>query len=258
MSGDFQAAGAGQQRGGGHAHILHGEAGGDGGAQRPFAVDIVGAEAGQFGVDEKSADATVFVIDLGPDDGHVGEGSAGDPHFFAVQDVVAAIFFGAGAHAAGVGTEVGLGEAEAAEFFSCGHLRQPFIFLLVGTEGVDGIHAQRGLHADEAAHAGVAALGFLHDQAILDIVHAGATVALDGGAVKAKLAHGTDQFFGEAAFAIAFLNDGDEVILNKLAGGIADQALVFTQQRVEADKVDTFKFESHTVFSVDKSANTLG
>ena len=258
MRGDFKPPEPGKQRGGGDAHILHGEAGGNGGAERPFAVDIVGAEAGEFGVDQKSADAAVFIVDLGPDDGDVGKGAAGDPHFFAVQDVVAAIFFCARAHAAGIGTEVRLGEAEAAEFFSRGHLRQPFIFLLVGTEGVDGIHAQGGLHADEAAHAGVAALGLLHDQAIFNIVHAGTTVALDGGAIKTKLAHGTDQFFGEAAFAIAFLNDGDEVILNKLAGGIADEALVFTQQRVETDKVDTFKFESHTVFSVDKSANTLG
>ena len=73
-----------------------------------------GAEAGAVGLDQEAANFVVFVFDFGPDDGYVGDGAGGDPHFFAVEDVFVADFFGAGAHAAGVGAEIGLGEAEAA------------------------------------------------------------------------------------------------------------------------------------------------
>jgi hypothetical protein len=93
-------------------------------------VDIVGAEAGAVGFDQEAADF-VFFFDLGPDDGDVGDGAGGDPHLFAVEDVFVAVFAGAGGHAAGVGAEAGLGEAEAAELFAGGELGEPFLLLLV-------------------------------------------------------------------------------------------------------------------------------
>ena len=82
------------------------------------------------------------------------------------------------------------------------------VFLLVAAEGVDGIHDERRLHADERAHAAVAALQFLHHQSVLDIRHLGAAIAFEVGAEEAELAHGLDQFLGEAAVAIALLDDG--------------------------------------------------
>ena len=115
----LEAVGAGEEIGGGNAHVLQREAGGDGGAERPLAVDVLGGEAGAVGFDEEAADAFLCwvgggVFYLGPDDGYVGDAAGGDPHLFAVEDVVVAVFAGAGAHAAGVGAEVGFGEAEAA------------------------------------------------------------------------------------------------------------------------------------------------
>ena len=86
----LEAAGAGQQVGGGDVDVLQREAAGDGGAQAPLAVDFVGGEAGAIGLDEEAADAIVFVFDLGPDDGDVGDGAGGDPHLFAVEDVLVA------------------------------------------------------------------------------------------------------------------------------------------------------------------------
>ena len=52
-------------------------------------------------------------------------------------------------------------------------------------EGVDGVHDERGLDADEAADAGVAALELLVEEAGFDVVHAGAAVVGEGGAVEA-------------------------------------------------------------------------
>src|SRR5664279_3791583 len=74
-----ESLGAGQQCVGGNADVLQREAGGDGGAQRPLAVDVGGLEAGGVGGDNEAADAVVFVGDLGPDDGDVGDGAGGDP-----------------------------------------------------------------------------------------------------------------------------------------------------------------------------------
>ena len=84
-----------------------------------------------------------WLFDLRPDHSDVRDAARGDPHLLAVENVIVAVFAGARPHAAGVGAEVGLGEAEAAELFSRGHLRQPEILLLVGAEGIDRIHDQR-------------------------------------------------------------------------------------------------------------------
>ena len=137
----LEAAGAGQQVGGGNVHILEREAAGDGGAQAPLAVHFVGAEAGAVGFDKEAADAIVFVFNLGPDDGDVGDVAGGDPHLFAVENVLVAGLARGGGHAAGIRAEAGLGEAEAAELLAAGERGEPGVLLLVGAEGVDGVHA---------------------------------------------------------------------------------------------------------------------
>ena len=71
------------------------------------------------------------------------------------------------------------------------------------------------MHADKTAQAGVAALQLLHHQAVLDVGHSGAAVALEVGAEEAQLAHRRDQFARETAFAEAVFDDGDEVVFDK-------------------------------------------
>ena len=150
-----------------------------------------------------------------------------------------------GGHAAGVGAEAGLGEAEAAELFAAGESGEPGVFLLVGAEGVDGVHDERGLHADEAAEAGVAAFEFLHHQAVFDVGHAGASVALEVGAEEAELAHDGNQFAREALGAKAFLDDGDEVVFDEVARGATDEEFFFIEAGIEMEKVEALEFESH-------------
>ena len=193
--------------------------------------------------DEEAANLVVFVFHFGPDDGDVGDGAGGDPHLLAVENVFVADLAGARAHAAGIGAEAGFGESEAAELFALLHRRQPGLFLLLAAEVVDGIHAQSRLHADEAAHAGVAALEFLRHQSVFDVAHAGAAVALERRAEEAEIGHGLDQFARKAAGAVALFDDGDEVVFDELARGVADQALFFGEQRIELDEIDTAKFD---------------
>ncbi len=108
---------------------------------------------------------------------------------------------------------------------------------------IDGIHHQRRLHAHERAHAAVAALELLRDQPVFDVGHAGAAVALEIGAEEAEIAHRLDQLAGEASVAIALLDDGDEIVFDELARGIAHQALVVGEQRIEADEIDSAERE---------------
>ena len=80
---------------------------------------------------------------------------------------------------------------------------QPALLLLVAAVGQDRIHDQRALHADETAKAGIAALDFLHHQAVLDVVHAGAAVAFEVRAEEAEPPHLRDEFRGKARLAEA-------------------------------------------------------
>ena len=102
------------------------------------------------------------------------------------------------------------------------------------------------MHADEGAHAAVAALHLLHDEAVLDVVHSGAAIAIDSGAEEAHFSHGLDQFAREAAFAVAPLDDGNKIVFNELARGVAYHEFFFGKQRIEFDEIETLKFDCHS------------
>ena len=108
------------------------------------------------------------------------------------------------------------------------------------------------MHADKAAESGVAAFQLLHHQAVLDVGHAGAAVAIEVCAVKAKFAHDGDQLARKTLGAEALLDDGDEVVLDKVARSFADEQFVLAEAGVEVDKIEALKFEAH-----DLPANLL-
>ena len=116
-------------------------------------------------------------------------------------------------------------------------------FLLVAAELVNRIHAQARLHADKAAHARVAALEFLRHQAVFHVAHAGAAVALERRAEESQVGHGLHQFAREAPGAVAFLDDGNQVVFDELARGVADEALFVGEQGIVLDEIDTAKFD---------------
>src|SRR5207248_8242910 len=163
---------------------------------------------------------------LRPNHSDICDAARGNPHLFAIQNIPVAVFACAGPHTPWIGSEIGFSEPEAAQLFSRGHLREPGIFLLIGPKGMDGIHNKRGLHADEAANAGISTFKLLHQQSILDIVHARAAIAFERRAVEAEFAHRTHQFARETTFAVALLNDPDEIVLNKPARAGPDDQFV--------------------------------
>ena len=216
-------------------------------------MNVIGLESGTVGFDQKSADLIVLIFDLGPDHGDVGDGARGDPHLLAVQHIFVANFAGAGAHAAGIRSEVGLGQSEAAKLFAFLHRGQPVVFLLVRAEGVNRIHHQRRLHADEGAHAGISAFEFLRDQPVFDVRHAGAAIAVQRCAEESQIGHRLHQFARKAAGAVALLDDRDEIVFDELARRVAHEALVIVEQGVEVDEIHTAEFDGWHYLSPHRS-----
>ncbi len=212
-------------------------------AQRPLAVNVISLEAGTIGFDQEAANLVVFIFDLSPDHGDVGDGSGSDPHLFAVQDVLFANLRRPRPHAARIRSEVRFSQSEAAKLFAFLHRGQPCAFLLLGAEGVYRIHHQRRLHTDKRAHAGISAFQFLRDQSIFHVRHAGAAIAVQRGAEESQISHRLYQFAREAPGAVALLNDRYEIVFNEAARRVAHHALVIIQQRVEADEVHTTEFD---------------
>ena len=117
--------------------------------------------------------------------------------------------------------------------------RQPFVFLRVAPERMDGVHHQRALHGNKTAQTGIAALEFLGHQAIGDVGHAGAAIAVKIGAEKPEFAKLRNQVLGKRAFAAVLFNDGDDFVVHELAGGLADKFFFVVQQGIEINEIHT-------------------
>ena len=81
--------------------------------KRMLAVNVPCLESRRVFFDEEAADFIIFTFC--PDDGDIGDRAVCDPHFFAVEDVAVAIFYGAREHARGIRAELRLGQTEAAD-----------------------------------------------------------------------------------------------------------------------------------------------
>ena len=66
---------------------------------------------------------------------------------------------------------------------------KPVGFLFFRAVLKDRIHDESALYRHETSKAGIAALNFLHDEPVFDIVHTGATVPFQIGAEKSQRGH---------------------------------------------------------------------
>ena len=111
-------------------------------------------------------------------------------------------------------------------------------FLRVRAIRVDRIHHQRALHGNEAAQAGIAALEFLHHQAVGDVGHSRAAVAFQVRAEESQFAELRHQLHGECGFAVVLFDDGKNFVVDELPRGLARQFLFVVQQGIEIDEID--------------------
>src|SRR6185312_1768127 len=214
-------------------------------------MDILRGKSGTIGFNQKAANAPLLrrdarLFDLSPYHGNISDATGGNPHLLSIENIMVAILACARSHAAGVGTEIGLGQPKAAELFSCSHLRQPVVLLLLCAEGKDGIHDQRRLHADKAAEAGVPALKFLHQQAVFDVVHSSAAVPFNRCTIEAEFTHGTYQLARKAAVPVALFNDRDEFVVNKGSRVAANEQFIVREKRVKLEEINSLKLKCHS------------
>jgi hypothetical protein len=90
---------------------------------------------------DEGADAGVGLIriGLGIDHGDVGDGTVGDPHFGAVENIAVPAFFRRGGHGGHVGTGIGLGQPHAADPLSGSQLGNVLAALRLGAVAEKGV-----------------------------------------------------------------------------------------------------------------------
>ncbi len=172
-------------------------------------------------------------IGHGEDHEGLGHSAVGDEALGAVEDVVVALQHGGGLLAGGVGTGVGLGQAEGADLLAGQQVRQVLHLLLLGAVLKDGGAAQRGVGGDDNG-GGAAHLGqLLHAHGVGQHIAAGAAVLLgEVDAHHAQLAHLLHGLHGEALFLVDFLGQRLDLVLGELAVHLADHLLFFRQVKI--------------------------
>ena len=124
----------------GHFHIVKDQLGSGGGADAHFVVVVAEVEALPALLHDEGADAPGADIRCGDGKDHIGVrlGGVGNEDFAAVEDIVVALQDGGGLGAAGVGSGVGLRQAEGADLLALGQGHQVLALLLLGAVGEDG------------------------------------------------------------------------------------------------------------------------
>src|SRR5262249_53125563 len=108
-------------------------------------------------------------IDRRIDDEHIRAWTVGDPHLAAVQYERIAIVERAQLHADDVGSGVGLAHRERAEVFTGNQPWEVFLFLLLGTEPSQLVHAQIRMRAVRQSHGRGRATNLFHGDAVCEI-----------------------------------------------------------------------------------------
>ena len=181
-----EAADVRQQAVLGHRHVLQHDLAGDRRPEAHLALDFRGGKARRAPLHDEAADRAV---QLGPDDGQIRYRGVADPRLAAVETVSVPGSFRPGQHAPRVGSVVRLGQAEAADEFPRGEAREVFLPLFLAAVGMDGMHDQGRLHAQGGTVAAVHPLHLPREQAVADMVEAGAAVFFrQGGTQHAEFA----------------------------------------------------------------------
>ena len=89
-------------------------------------------------------------------------------------------------------------------------------------------HNERSLHADKASKPGVASLKLLHNEAVLDVVHAGTAVTFQVGTEKAESSHLGNQLFGKRTLVESIAHQRKNTIVHKAARRLANHEFLFT------------------------------
>ena len=217
------------------AAVLEDKLGGGAAADTHLLLLLADAEARVGLLDDEGADAlgAEALVGHGDDDEHVGVAAVGDENLAAVEHPVVTVLDGDGLLAGGVGTGVGLGEAEGADPLAAGELGQVFHLLLLGAGLKDGGAAEGGVGREDDARGGADAAELLDGHAVHDVGAAGAAVlGGDGDAHEAYLGHLLDGLHGETLLLVDFGGEGLDFLLCKLANHLQEEFFLFGEAKI--------------------------
>ena len=132
-----------------------------------------------------------------------------------------------GAHVAGVGAGLGLGQAEGGEALAAAQPRQPFVLLLVAAPEVDRHRAERGVGGHRDADRGVDPGQLFDRQHVGERVRAAAPVLLrKRNPHQPQPAKLLDDLVGEALGPVQLLRDRPHLLAGELPHRVAQQPLL--------------------------------
>jgi hypothetical protein len=169
----------------------------------------------------------------GEDHGDLRVLARGDELLDAIEHPAVAIAHGLGPDRRGVGADMRLGQAEAAQPFAGRQLLQVFLLLRVRAEGVDRAADHRVLHADDGGRGAVAGGDFLQRQRQRNVIQAGAAPLLGHHhAAAAELAQRPQLLAREVRRAVPLRRPGGELLAREIAQHVADLFLFFAQDHL--------------------------
>ena len=161
------------------------------------------------------------------------KGRVGDPHLGPVENDVVAIFLVRRGHASWVGSVVGFGQSKASHPLAGCEFGQELLLLLLRTVLPNGVHDKGALHRRRGTQAAVTALELLHNQAVGNLIEAGASVLLwDVGTKCPNLTQPRQQVLGEFAALRGVFDDGADFLLHPRTRGIADQLVLLGEELI--------------------------
>ena len=191
-------------------------------------------EPARAALHEESPDAAVGSR---PHDRDVGHRAIGDPHLGAVENPVITVTPSCRAHRRGIGSRVGLGEAEAADGAAGGHLGKPARLLLLAAVGPDREHRERALHGHERPQAAVTGLELLGRDPVCERGCSRAAVATKVHSEQPELCQSRDELARERPCLEVLRDHGQRLLANEGAHRVADQALIFPEEIVDGVEI---------------------
>ena len=188
----------------------------------------------------------LLAVHLREDGEQVGEAGVGDPHLFAVEDVVLAVgeSLARARQFSASEPEEASDSAYAPTISPAASLRQIFLLLLFGAEVDDGQRADAGMCAPGGGEAGI--LGdVIRDHGGGDLVHLEAAVGLGNlDAAQAQVARLLQQVARDGEVLVFDLLDvGQDFVDGEFFRGLADQPVLLGEVLRSEDLVELALFE---------------
>src|SRR5206468_2838410 len=159
----------------------------------------------------------------------------GDPHLPAAEYPRVAVALRARAQLRRVASDLGLGEAEAADDLALAQRGKPPLLLLLRAEFEDGHLDERDLDGERRAHRRVRAPDLLGDEGVRDEVETDATVFLrHRSAEQTERRHLSEHVLGEDLAPIALARSRRDLLVREILRELADRLLLGSEVEVHA------------------------